>query len=144
MRKPTKEIWYKNDQLLTQLYLQNDLKTTSMNNNFWIKIIYLSIAIISNQIIATAQTSTPVPIPSVSIDVVNYVRIWEPVKPISNIADVIHPNRSTKEVRQTTKYFDAFGRLIQIVEKGASFETNTNTQKDVVNPYLYDDFGRES
>ncbi|HVI49330.1 MAG TPA: DUF6443 domain-containing protein, partial [Chitinophaga sp.] len=68
----------------------------------------------------------------------NYIRTWEPSKPISDPAVTIDPNRTVSEVKQSTQYFDGMGRLIQTVNKGAS-----GTGKDLVTPLTYDEYGRE-
>lgn len=73
---------------------------------------------------------------------VNYIRVWEPVKPITTASEVIHADRTTKEVRQTTQYFDGLGRPIQTVVKKGSMATGA-TQYDMVMPVVYDAYGRE-
>lgn len=73
---------------------------------------------------------------------VNYIRVWEPVKPLNTVAEVIDSNRTTKEVRQTTQYMDGLGRNLQTVVKKGSLATG-GTQYDLVMPVVYDAFGRE-
>lgn len=73
---------------------------------------------------------------------INYIRVWEPVKPLSSVSDVIHVDRSTKEVRETTQYVDGLGRPIQSVVKKGSMATG-GVQYDLVSPTVYDPYGRE-
>jgi RHS repeat-associated protein len=89
-----------------------------------------------------AQTPVTPPAQYTTGITVNYVRIWEPVKPYSAVAEVIDSNRTTKEVRQTTQYVDGLGRMIQSVRKKGSMATGAS-QYDLVMPVVYDGFGRE-
>jgi RHS repeat-associated protein len=73
---------------------------------------------------------------------INFVRIWEPVKPYTSEADVISTSRLVKEVRQTTQYFDGLGRPLQTVIKSGSMQTG-QSPTDIVSPVVYDAFGRE-
>lgn len=68
---------------------------------------------------------------------INYIRVWEPVKSISDEALV--PTRPITEVKTSASFFDGLGRPIQTVVKQQS-----NTGKDLVNFITYDDYGRES
>jgi RHS repeat-associated protein len=95
---------------------------------------------VTNSILA--QTPATPPAQYASGTSVNYVRIWEPVKPYSTVAEVIHTNRTTKEVRQTTQYVDGLGRPTQSVIKKGSMATGA-AQYDLVIPLVYDAFGRE-
>ncbi|MBO9729533.1 MAG: hypothetical protein J7623_12925, partial [Chitinophaga sp.] len=82
--------------------------------------------------------ATPVAIPSgYTMSSINYVRSWEPSAPI---ADPIAVSTSSDlaAVKQSTKYFDGLGRLLQTVNKGVS-----PSGKDLVEPITYDAFGRE-
>jgi RHS repeat-associated protein len=74
---------------------------------------------------------------------VNFIRVWEPVKPYTSEADVISTSRSLKEVRQTTQYFDGLGRPLQTVIKKGSLETSTGANVDIISAIHYDEFGRE-
>lgn len=85
---------------------------------------------------ATPPTQYPTGTP------VNYVRVWEPIKPYTSTSDVVHVDRTTKEVRQTTQYIDGLGRAIQTVVKKGSMATGA-TQYDMVMPVVYDAYGRE-
>lgn len=73
---------------------------------------------------------------------VNYIRVWEPVKPYSSVSEVVDSNRTTKEVRQTTQYVDGLGRPLQTVVKKGSMATGA-AQYDMVMPVVYDAYGRE-
>lgn len=92
-----------------------------------------------------AEGQTPALLPVPYSGPVNYVRVWETVKPYINVADVINVARTTKEVRQTTQYFDGLGRQIQTVVKNGSLDNTTSSpvQTDFVMPVVYDAFGRE-
>lgn len=74
---------------------------------------------------------------------VNYIRIWEPVRPISNPNEVISVARTVKEVKQTTQYNDGLGRELQTVVKRGSMETNAQPT-DLVMPMVYDQYGRQT
>ncbi|SHN46177.1 DUF6443 domain-containing protein [Chitinophaga sp. CF418] len=68
---------------------------------------------------------------------INYVRTWEPDKPLTDTAAVTSTSRLVREVKQTTQYIDGLGRPIQTVSKGTS-----SGGKDVVVPVIYDSYGR--
>lgn len=89
---------------------------------------------------ANAQITTPSDYSS-SLKL-NYVRVWEPVKPYTSDADVISSGRTVQEVRQSTQYFDALGRPIQTVIKKGSYAT-WYSPADLVSPVLYDEFSRQ-
>ncbi|NLU91351.1 DUF6443 domain-containing protein [Chitinophaga sp. Ak27] len=85
-------------------------------------------------------TASPATIPSsYSATTINYVRTWEPSMPSNDTAAVSNPARTTKEVKQSTQYFDGLGRPIQVVSKGLS-----SSGKDLVTTSIYDNFGRET
>lgn len=90
--------------------------------------------------VSNAQVTMPVKYDSTQR--INYIRVWEPVKPYSADADVISTSRTLQEVRQTTQYFDGLGRVIQTVVKKGSLITG-DTARDMVAPAVYDDYGRE-
>ncbi len=73
---------------------------------------------------------------------INYVRVWDPVKPYTDDADVISSSRTLQEVRQSTQYFDGLGRPLQTVIKKGSLVTG-DSPIDFVSPVVYDEFGRE-
>ena len=73
----------------------------------------------------------------------NYVRIWESIKPITNPNDVINVVRTIKEVKQTTQYMDGLGRELQTVVKKGSMQTDAQPT-DMVMPIVYDQFGRQT
>lgn len=89
-----------------------------------------------------SQTPATPPSQYASNAPVNYVRAWEAVKPLTSVSDVVHADRTTKEVRQTTQYVDGLGRLIQTVVKKGSLATGA-TQYDMVMPVVHDAYGRE-
>ncbi|MFY0255832.1 DUF6443 domain-containing protein [Chitinophaga sp. 30R24] len=83
--------------------------------------------------------ATAVPIPAAYTNTkINYVRMWEPVLKSTDTGIIKSTGRTVAEVKQSSRYFDGLGRLIQTVVKG-----NSATQKDVVHPVIYDAFGRE-
>ncbi|WP_346321111.1 DUF6443 domain-containing protein, partial [Chitinophaga sp. YIM B06452] len=86
---------------------------------------------------APTQTVNPVPAAYGAGTKVNYVRTWEPAKPLTDPAAVI-AETDVANVRQTTQYVDGLGRPLQTVTKGGS-----PAKKDVVAPVIYDAFGRE-
>ncbi len=69
---------------------------------------------------------------------VNFVRTWQPKKPLTAEADVVSEGRKVDEVGHTTQYFDGLGRALQTVSWQA-----TRDKKDLVAPVAYDEFGRE-
>lgn len=68
----------------------------------------------------------------------NYVRIWEPAKPLTDPLDVISSVATVADVKQNTQYLDGLGRPLQTVSKGISPDN-----KDLVTPVRYDSYGRE-
>lgn len=68
----------------------------------------------------------------------NYVQTLTPSQPFTDPSTL--PSKSTCEVRQAIQYFDGLGRPLQTVQvKG-----NPDATKDVIQPFAYDAFGRES
>lgn len=87
----------------------------------------------------TRTTATAVTVPAAYTNTkINYIRTWQPDKPITDTAAVTSISKSIREVKQLTQYLDGLGRPIQIVSKGIS-----SKGKDLVSPSLYDDYGRE-
>jgi RHS repeat-associated protein len=87
----------------------------------------------------TPAAATAAPVPAVYTNTsINYIRTWEPDMPLADTAAVTSSTRKVREVKQTTQYLDALGRLIQTVSKGIS-----SSGKDLVAPVIYDDYGRE-
>jgi len=67
---------------------------------------------------------------------INYVRTWEPWKPITDASTV--PSLDVADCKQTTAYVDGQGRVIQTVSKKISPQS-----KDMVAYSTYDQYGRE-
>ncbi len=89
--------------------------------------------------VPSASTSQPVHIPAAYGSAsVNYVRTWEPKKPLQSDAYVLAATRTSDEVAKTTQYLDGLGRPLQTV----SWQASPN-KKDIVSPVEYDAFGRE-
>ncbi|PSL34555.1 DUF6443 domain-containing protein [Chitinophaga ginsengisoli] len=87
----------------------------------------------------TRSTATAVTVPAAyNTTSINYVRTWEPDKPLTDTAAVTSASRLVREVKQTTQYIDGLGRPIQTVSKGTS-----SGGKDLVAPVIYDNYGRE-
>lgn len=83
--------------------------------------------------------AVPVPIPLKYGAVAgNYIRTWEPNMPTTDPVQVSAPERTPAEVKQATQYFDALGRDIQTVTRGASGQF----QRDLVDMKVYDAVGR--
>lgn len=72
---------------------------------------------------------------------INYIRVWNAVKPTTNANDFTVAS-GVQQTRMTTQYFDGLGRLLQAVNKEGSMETG-GTAKDLVSTVIYDEFGRE-
>ncbi len=71
---------------------------------------------------------------------VNYVRTWQATAPETNPTTLT--TRQLKDVKQITQYFDGLGKPLQAVLKQGSLETG-GTATDLVDPTVYDEFGRE-
>lgn len=72
---------------------------------------------------------------------VNYIRTWDVTAPEQNPVSLI--SRPVKDVKQSTQYVDGLGRPLQTVVKEGSLKTESGTKQDIVNPVIYDGFGRE-
>ena len=86
----------------------------------------------------TTQLLNPIPSAYSSNIALNYIRTFEPEKPIQLDSAVTSSLRTPAEVKQTTQYFDGLGRPLQLVKKGISPKGF-----DLVAPQLYDVYGRE-
>ena len=71
---------------------------------------------------------------------INYVRSFDVFSPEQNASSVL--TRLTKDVRQTTQYFDGLGRPLQTVVKQGSLITG-GTATDLVTANMYDETGME-
>ena len=87
---------------------------------------------------STTPTSTARALPAAYSGAnLNYIRVYEPNKPVSDAASVA--NLSTvEELRRSTQYFDGLGRPIQTVGWQVS-----PAKQDLVSPVTYDEMGRE-
>ncbi len=97
----------------------------------------LILLFIGNSVIAQV---TP-PDPYASTVKVNYIRVWDAVKPISNANDLTTAT-TLQTARMTTVYYDGLGRKLQTVAKQGSLPTG-GTVADLVSATVYDEFGRE-
>jgi RHS repeat-associated protein len=80
----------------------------------------------------------PVPSAYPSNIKINYIRVWEPMKPYTTESNVTDTSRNVGEVKQISQYFDGLGKPVQTVIKRIS-----PLGKDLVAPLGYDEFGRE-
>lgn len=94
------------------------------------------------QIIPTTATVSPastqpvnLPLPYNSAAKINYVRTWEPWRPVAD--ETLVPTLPVAEVKQTTAYIDGLGRNIQTVSKQTS-----PLGKDMTNYTVLDQYGR--
>jgi RHS repeat-associated protein len=78
---------------------------------------------------ANAQQPLPVVLPSTIT--VNHIREWDATAPDQSASHLL--TRGISDVKQTTKYLDGFGRIIQNVAKNASPLGN-----DVISAHTYD------
>lgn len=92
----------------------------------------------SSTVPAAATTINPVPTAYSGTMKVNFVRTWDAKTAYTSEDSVVSASRTAREAIQTTQYFDGLGRNIQNVKKGQSA-----TGKDIVEPIIYDDFGRD-
>lgn len=77
------------------------------------------------------------PVANNSAAKINYVRSWEPLKPIAD--PTLVALQPVQDVRLTTTYADGLGRTIQTVGKQIS-----PMQKDMVAYQVFDTYGRET
>jgi RHS repeat-associated protein len=83
--------------------------------------------------------ATPLPIPGAYVaPVINYIRTWEPIMPVTDAATATGTARKVQEVRQSTLYTDGLNRPLQSVLKSAS-----SSGKDIVLSLIYDGYGRQ-
>jgi hypothetical protein len=86
-----------------------------------------------------AGTQSVNPLPSdYGSGTINMIRVWDAQKPFTSDTSLNSGIRTTKEVKQTTQYFDGLGRPLQTVAKAAS-----PNGYDMVSPVVYDPLGRE-
>ncbi|SEL69302.1 RHS repeat-associated core domain-containing protein [Chitinophaga rupis] len=87
---------------------------------------------------STRATATAVATPGAYTNTtINYIRTWEPSMPTSDPAAVTS-STDVNAVKQSTQYFDGLGRPLQAVTKAF-----TPGAKDLVEPVVYDVYGRE-
>ncbi|KIA92333.1 hypothetical protein OC25_16740 [Pedobacter kyungheensis] len=67
----------------------------------------------------------------------NYIYTYTPRTQLTDVASL--PGSSIPNVNRNVQYFDGLGRKMQVVDVGAS-----PSGKDVIQPLVYDDFGREA
>lgn len=104
--------------------------------------IFSYLAVFLCEINSAYTQPNPIPGQYPAVSSINFIRVWEPVKPYTSEADIISTSRVVKEVRQSTQYFDGLGRPLQTVIKSGSLQTG-QTPTDMVAPVVYDAFGRE-
>lgn len=87
---------------------------------------------------STQPSVSPVSTPSAytSGRLANLVRSWDATRPYSSYSSV--SSAGYTEAKQNTQYIDGLGRLLQSVDKQMS-----PGAKDMVQPYLYDAYGRQ-
>jgi len=99
------------------------------------------ICIISNACLLDINSQQIAPAAYSSNVHVSYVRTWDATRPESSVNTLM--GRTTKDVKVTTQYFDGLGRPLQTVIKQGSMITGSSAV-DMVNPVVYDEFGRET
>ncbi len=97
----------------------------------------------------TPQESVSIPAPTQTVATVpgaypsgmplNYVREFVTAIPITDGVSFASSQRTVREVKQTTSYFDGLGRPLQTVSKKMA-----PNGYDIVAPVLYDQYGRET
>ena len=88
---------------------------------------------------AGSATLNTLPTPYGSDMPVNFVRVWDAIKPFYYDTAVSSNERTDQQVKQSTQYFDGLGRPLQTVSKGVS-----PNGFDLVSTVLYDAYGRET
>src|SRR5579871_4062876 len=86
---------------------------------------------------ATGNTTSYQPAAYTLGAAINYIKTWQPRKPLTNESDVVNSTTVT-DVNHATQYIDGLGRPIQTV----SWQSSPN-KTDVVAPVVFDAFGRE-
>lgn len=72
---------------------------------------------------------------------VNVSKTWSSKAPEQNANNIM--NRSFKDVTLTINYLDGLGRVLQTVIKQGSLATSESAPTDLVNPVIYDQYGRK-
>ena len=108
--------------------------------NFYFRKTVIGALVVFTSLSARSQQANPAPYSSTAT--VNYVRTWDAIKPDTNMTSFTI-NSSLSVAKVSTQYFDGLGRPIQAVIKKGSLITG-DTARDMVNPSVYDSFGREA
>lgn len=101
--------------------------------------IVLIIFLNSVSILINAQRALPAPYSTTAI---NYVRAWDVVIPIKDVADLNIQETNINKAIIKTEYVDGLGRPIQTVIKNGSLITG-GSPVDLVTSIDYNDYGRE-
>lgn len=104
-------------------------------------VVYTSAQIPTGQNFPNPTTArvNPVPSPYSSSVPVNFVRSWNALRPLPDEATLTSTSRTKQEVSRSTQYADGLGRPLQNVDWQVS-----PAGKDMVTPFIYDAFGRET
>ncbi|MGG5210097.1 DUF6443 domain-containing protein [Chryseobacterium sp. MIQD13] len=112
----------------------------------YIKTLLLSIVVFAT---GTLMAQPTLPAPYAAGTPVNYIRTYDAKAPVTN-GDNLNINTGLHTAQVSTQYFDGLGRPLQTVIKKGSLVTtdpnnpaDTTSAKDLVTPFLYDEYGRE-
>lgn len=87
---------------------------------------------------AAAQSTRPAYDAEIKL---NSIRVWEPLKPMTNSSVVSDPNTPVEDVRLKATYVDGLGRAIQNVLRGSSPIVNGGGKGDVISSIVFNETG---
>jgi RHS repeat-associated protein len=96
-----------------------------------------------NKVLFILMTVVLIPVAGISQNPnINSVKVWTATAPQAD-ANILM-TRPTVEAKLATSFTDGLGRSLQQVNKSGSLETSTGLINDIVTPFVYDNYGRES
>jgi RHS repeat-associated protein len=87
--------------------------------------------------VATINVTECIPLNTMPSANMNYIEVSEPRTAIANVSGLA--NRSACDLMQTIQYLDGIGRPLQTIQV-----TGSASENDLIQPYAYDQFGRDS
>jgi len=111
------------------------------NKHPYLQFISSTLLMITIAGVSSAQTPRALPSAYSGNALINYVRTWDLVKPVTNPGDLT-VNTGVQVARMTTQYLDGLGRPVQVVVKQGSLVTG-GTATDLIKVMEYDELGRE-
>ncbi len=102
-------------------------------------LVHLTLLLLISGIVYSQDASVYTPA-AYSSQLSNYIRTWDVVKPETNAANIT-TSSGLQTAQMVTSYADGLGRIIQTTIKQGSLKTGSSAV-DLVNPTVYDDYGR--